>query len=182
MNGKVNIVFGFIYLAMTALLGPVLLVPQLGANLKTMGDTAQVVDKVQEGLRNDFKGFKGANSPNKVIGQATVSIFNFTKNSKNLSLLAGGPHAHGNLEALLNIAAGVVLLTLAIPANFKKLLSILFLIGAVFHSGMLYLGGVFGLMWAYNFTIIGVIALLAGLVFAGIASIIGIKDMKQSAG
>lgn len=173
MNGKINIVFGFIYLALTALLGPVLLVPQLGASIKAIGDTAQVVSKVQEGLQNDFKG---TDNPNKVIGQAAVSIFSYARDAKNLSLLAGGPHAHGNLEALLNIAAGLVLLSLAIPANFKKLLSITFLVGAVFHSGMLYLGGVFGMMWAYNFTIIGVIAILSGLVLTGVASMIGIKQ------
>jgi len=78
----------------------------------------------------------------------------------------------------LNIAAGLVLLTLAIPASYKTLLSLLFLIGAVMHSGMLYLIAVFGLRWAGNLTIIGVVALIAALFLTGIASIFGIKKAE----
>ncbi len=170
MNGKINIIFGFIYLAFTALLGPTLLVPQLGKNAQSLNNTAALVEKVREGAQNDFKGTDG---PDKVIAPAVVSIFDYIKTSK---LSAKGAHVHGNLEALLNIVAGLVLLTLAIPANFKTLLSIMFLVGAVFHSGMLYLGGVFHMYWAYNFTVIGAIAIIVGLIGMGIASFIGIKQ------
>ena len=165
MNGKINIIFGFIYLAFTAVLGPTLLVPQLGKNAQSLDNTAALVEKVREGAQGDFKGAD--------IAPAVVSIFDYMKTSK---LSAKGAHVHGNLEALLNIVAGLVLLTLAIPANFKTLLSIMFLVGAVFHSGMLYLGGVFHMYWAYNFTVIGAIAIIVGLLGMGIASFIGIKQ------
>ena len=165
MNGKINIIFGFIYLAFTAVLGPTLLVPQLGKNAQSLDNTAALVEKVREGAQGDFKGAD--------IAPAVVSIFDYMKTSK---LSAKGAHVHGNLEALLNIVAGLVLLTLAIPANFKTLLSIMFLVGAVFHSGMLYLGGVFHMYWAYNFTVIGAIAIIVGLLGMGVASFIGIKQ------
>lgn len=170
MNGKINIIFGFIYLAFTAVLGPAVLIPQLGKNAQSLNNTAAVVEKVREGVQNDFQGIE---TPDKVIAPAVVSIFDYIKTSK---LSAKGAHAHGNLEALLNIVAGLVLLTLAIPANFKTLISIMFLVGAVFHSGMLYLGGVFHMYWAYNFPVIGVIAIIAGLALMGIACFIGIKQ------
>ena len=165
MNGKINIIFGFIYLAFTAVLGPAVLIPQLGKNAQSLNNTAALVEKVREGAQGDFKGAD--------IAPAVVSIFDYIKTSK---LSAKGAHVHGNLESLLNIVAGLVLLTLAIPANFKTLLSIMFLVGAVFHSGMLYLGGVFQMYWAYNFTVIGAIAIIVGLLGMGIASLIGLKQ------
>jgi len=165
MNGKINIIFGFIYLAFTAVLGPAVLVPQLGKNAQSLNNTAALVEKVREGAQGDFKGAD--------IAPAVVSIFDYIKTSK---LSAKGAHVHGNLESLLNIVAGLVLLTLAIPANFKTLLSIMFLVGAVFHSGMLYLGGVFHMYWAYNLTPIGAIAIIVGLLGMGAASFIGLKQ------
>lgn len=173
MNGKINIIFGFIYLAFTAVLGPALLIPQLEKISQSLKNTAAVVEKVREGVQNDFQGIE---TPDKVIAPAVVSIFDYIKTSK---VSGKGVHAHGNLEAMLNIVAGLVLITLAIPANFKTLLSTLFLVGAVFHSGMLYLGGVFGMAWAYNFAVIGVIAIIAGLSLMGIACFIGIKQTQN---
>ncbi len=73
----------------------------------------------------------------------------------------------------------MVLLSLAIPANFKALLSIIFLVGALFHSGMLYLGSVFHMYWAFNLTLIGAIAIIAGLVGMAIASFAGLKNAKD---
>ena len=88
-------------------------------------------------------------------------------------------HSHGNLEALLNIVAGFILLSLVIPGPFKALLSLLFILGAVFHSGMLYLGMVFGQSWAFKLLLVGEISLLAGLVLMGVAAVIGIKKPSQ---
>lgn len=166
MNGKINIVFGFIYFACTALLGPTVLVPQFYKNMKSFNDTGAVVEKVREGAQGDFKGAD--------IAPAVVSIFDYMKTSAVPPAKAA--HVHGNLESLLNIVAGFILLTLAIPANFKTLLSIVFLIGAVFHSGMLYLGGVFHMYWAYNLAPIGAIAIIVGLLGMGVASFIGLKQ------
>ena len=173
MNGKINIIFGFFYFAFTAVLGPALLVPHLGKNTQVMNETAQAVDKVRTEVQDNFKG---VDNPDAVIAPAVVSIFDYLK----VQRIAGkGAHSHGNLEALLNIVVGFILLTLAIPSNFKALLSLLFLLGAVFHSGMLYLGGIFGMAWAYNLTTIGAIAIIAGLVFMGVAAITGIKQSNS---
>lgn len=160
MNGKINIIFGFIYFAFTALLGPTMLIPHFGITKQAMDKAIQTVDKAKQEAQPS------------ATAEAMADILDYLKVEKPS---VKGAHSHGNLEALLNIAVGVVLLSLAIPTNFKKLLSIIFLVGAVFHSGMLYLGGVFHLYWAYNFTIIGAIAILAGLMGMGIASIIGIN-------
>jgi len=165
MNGKINIIFGFIYFALTAVLGPTMLVPHMGVSMQAMKTASQAVDKVKEDVQ------KGNQNPD--YAGALSGIMDYLKSEKTPGK---GAHAHGNLEALLNIAVGLVLITLAIPVNFKTLLSIIFLVGAVFHSGMLYLGGIFHMYWAYNFTIIGAIAIIAGLVGMGIASFIGIKQ------
>ena len=87
MNGKINIIFGFIYLAFTAVLGPAVLVPQLGKNAQSLNNTAALVEKVREGAQGDFKGAD--------IAPAVVSIFDYIKTSK---LSAKGAHVHGNLR------------------------------------------------------------------------------------
>ena len=171
MNGKCNIVFGFIYLAFTALLGPAMLLPQGAVRMQAMNDTKQAIEKVKEDIQ------KGTVTTSNSSASAVVSMFDYLKSQGSS---AKAPHVHGNLEALLNITAGVVLLSLAIPANFKSLLSIIFLVGAVFHSGMLYLGGVFGIYLAYKLTSIGAIAIVAGLLLMGGAAMIGIKEKVVS--
>lgn len=170
MNGKVNIVFGLIYLTFTALLGPVLLIPEKGANFQQMMEVGKAVDAVKDEMKTGEPSAK-------TIAPAVAGMMDYLRSAGRTSFLAS-VHAHGNLESLLNIAAGLVLLTLAIPASYKTLLSLLFLIGAVMHSGMLYLIAVFGLRWAGNLTIIGVVALIAALFLTGIASIFGIKKAE----
>ena len=172
MNGKINIVFGFIYFAATAVLGPVLLVPGKGQIGAALVDTTKKVEIVREGMET---GFAGIEDPSMTIAPAVVGIMEHIQSEKKLGFVGSAAHAHGNLEALLNIAAGVVLLMLAIPAAYKKLLSLLFIIGACFHSGMLYLAAVFGLGWATNLTLIGAIALVSGLLLMGAASAVGIR-------
>jgi hypothetical protein len=89
--------------------------------------------------------------------------------------IKGGPHAHGNLEALLNIAVGVVLGLLTVAPWWKEAISWLFIGGALLHSGILYLGVVLGQGWAWAVlnTGIGPLMLLAGLLLAGVASVRG---------
>lgn len=174
LNGKINVIFGFIYLAATAVLGPTVLVPNLYGNLGQLEEAGKAVETVRQGTTNDFQGVK---NPDTVIGDAVVKSFDFNKGRLyTVSLIAGGVHAHGNLEALLNIVAGVVLLSLAIPATYKSLLSIIFLVGALFHSGMLYLAQIFNQAWAWNLTSIGAYAILAGLILLGVASAVGLKQ------
>jgi uncharacterized membrane protein YgdD (TMEM256/DUF423 family) len=172
MSGKVNIVFGFIYLSTTAVLGPVLLVPGKGEIGQIFNSTVQAVENIHEEVETS----SSAEAQEKSTARAVVSIMDYLKAEKSLGFISSAAHAHGNLEALLNIAVGIVLLLLVIPANYKTLLSLLFILGAVLHSGMLYLAAVFGQAWAANLTLIGAIAIVAGLVLMGVASIVGIKQ------
>ena len=95
--------------------------------------------------------------------------------------IKGGPHAHGNLEAMLNIVVGLVLLVLTIGVRFKQIISAIFIVGTLLHSGVLYLGVVFEMGWAFTVlgTGIGPVLILLGLVLAGIASVIGIPNKAE---
>ncbi len=169
MSGKINMVFGFFYLTLTAVLGPAYLVPQLYENRAVMEEAGKAVADLKSSL--DAGAGAGVNLEEKGSA-ALVKAFEALKRQH---VNGKSAHSHGNLEALLNIVAGFVLLTLAIPGSFRALLTILFLMGAVFHSGMLYLGMVFGIGWAFKLLILGEVSLLAGLVLMGVAVIIGIK-------
>ena len=91
--------------------------------------------------------------------------------------IKGGPHAHGNLEALLNIVIGVLIDFLVVGTAWKEAISWLFIGGAVLHSGMLYLGTVLGQGWAWAVlnTGLGGLMILAGLLVAGAASVKGFE-------
>lgn len=169
MSGKINMVFGFFYLTITAVLGPAYLVPQLYAGRAVMEDAGKAVSEVKSAMGS---GAHDAASLAEKDSTALVKLFNAVQ-KQNINGKAA--HSHGNLEALLNIVAGFVLLTLAIPGSFKALITVLFLAGAVFHSGMLYLGMVFGVGWAFKLLIVGEVSLLAGLFLTGVAVIIGAK-------
>jgi len=76
-------------------------------------------------------------------------------------------HAHGNLESVLNIVIGYLLCRLALEGWIAKAVSWLLIVGALFHSGMLYLAG-FGVGFAGNLTIIGALSLVASMLLMGI--------------
>jgi len=77
--------------------------------------------------------------------------------------LLGTAHSHGNLEALLNIIFGYLICRLADPsAILTKVASILLIVGAVFHSGTIYLAGA-GLDFALTFTLVGAISMVLGV-------------------
>ena len=69
MSGKVNIVFGFIYLATTAVLGPVLLVPGGGYIAQTFNTMVEAVEKVSEGVKEE----PFAEALDETTGRAVVS-------------------------------------------------------------------------------------------------------------
>ena len=48
MNGKINIIFGFIYFAFTAVLGPTMLIPHFGITKQAMDKAVQAVDKAKQ--------------------------------------------------------------------------------------------------------------------------------------
>jgi len=68
-------------------------------------------------------------------------------------------HAHGNLESFLNIVIGYLICQME-ESPILQVVSILLLIGAIFHSGMLYIGGL-GLEGAVDIAVIGAISLVA---------------------
>jgi len=74
-------------------------------------------------------------------------------------------HAHGNLESVLNIIIGYLLCRLSLDVWLARAVSVLLMVGALFHSGMLYLGGIgmltgSGLVAAFNLTIVGAVSLI----------------------
>ena len=184
MIGKKNIVFGFIYLVFTAALGPVMvnMYADFGA---AVADKQQSVGRLQALKENQFEEDLEPLSAEQIAQANTDGILGLNKlinTEMAIDGIKGGPHAHGNLESVLNILAGLLICFLAVATWLKQLISWLFLVGAVMHSGMLYLSTVFGWVWANSLleTAIGPICVLAGLLVAGIAAAIGFKPEAQA--
>ena len=178
MVGKKNIVFGLIYFIATAALGMV-----MSNNLADVGEAQGAkAEKMSTLEQNVQSGFMTADQPSAVTGKAVLALNNYLKvENEKINSIKGGPHTHGNLESMANIVIGLLLMFLAVPSAFKQVISWLFIIAAVFHSGMLYLAVVFGQGWAMTVlgTGIGPIALLAGLLLAGIAAFMGLRPQPQ---
>ena len=177
MIGKKNIVFGFIYLALTAALGGVM-IEMYEDYGKAALEKQGTVGRLQSLKGNNFEEELEPLNAMQIAQANTDGILSINKlNNTELSIdmIKGGPHAHGNLEALLNIAVGVVLCFLAIGAVVKQIISWLFIIGTLLHSGMLYLERVFDVSWAATIsnTGIGPYMILAGLLLTGIVAIKG---------
>jgi len=182
MVGKNNIVFGFLFLATTAALGPLMVIKyeDWGA---ANGEKQLVVGKLQQLKAGDYaedpetleeltaKQLAIANSES-IIAMNKVGAVEF-----NIDSIKGGPHAHGNLESLLNIVVGLTLCFIAAPRRLKQVASWMFIIGTVMHSGLLYLERVFMLPWASTVlkTGIGPALILLGLVFVGALAAKGFK-------
>lgn len=182
MVGKKNIVFGFLFLATTAALGPLMVLKyeDWGA---ANGEKQVVVGKLQQFRAGNYaedpetldelmpKQLATANSE-AILAMNKVGAIEF-----GIDYIKGGPHAHGNLEALLNIVVGIVLCFIAAPLMLKQAVSLLFLAGTLLHSGLLYLERVFDMAWAGVLlsTGVGPVLLLVGLVLAGALAAKGFK-------
>ena len=184
MNGKINIVFGFLYLFFTAALGPVMvnMYEDYGA---AAGEKQQTVGRLQALNENEFEEELETLSADQIARANTAGILSLNKllnTEASIDSIKGGPHAHGNLESLLNIAVGLVLGILVIKAWLKHVIAWLFIIGTLMHSGMLYLSTVFGLSWANGLleTGIGPVCILAGLLITGISCIFGLKHEQRA--
>jgi len=182
MTGKCNIVFGFLYLVLTAALGPVMVNNLPDVNAAGASKQAAMAP-LQLAADSDFENQETlepmtADEIARANSKALLALNTQLNAQLPNTAIKGGPHAHGNLEALLNIAVGVVLLMLTIGTRFKQVISFLFIVGTLLHSGVLYLGVVFSMGWAFTVlgTGIGPVMILAGLLLAGVASIMGIKD------
>ena len=180
MIGKKNIVFGFLYLVLTAALGPLMvnMYEDFGA---AMVDKQQSVGRLQALQENEFEEDLEPLSAEQIAQANTAGILGLNKLMNTelpIDSIKGGAHAHGNLEALLNIVVGLVISMLAVAVWLKQLVSWLFIVGTVMHSGMLYLSTVFEFAWAETLlqTGIGPVCILLGLLTAGVASFIGFNE------
>ena len=172
MGGKKNVVFGLFYLVLTALLGPYMVVTYFGplqaeeqAHAAAVGELTRAVETGVDGQIAQAQS------------DAILSLNRQQTAAGPIDQIKGGPHAHGNLEALLNIVIGVLIGFLVVGTAWKEAISWLFIGGAVLHSGMLYLGTVLGQGWAWAVlnTGLGGLMILAGLLVAGAASVKGFE-------
>jgi hypothetical protein len=183
MIGKKNIVFGFLFLALTAALGPYMVVKLAptedqaeDARVEATGKLAAVV----QGNYDDPETLEAITTDklSKLNSEAILGINKQINAEAPLDAVKSGPHTHGNLESLLNIVVGVVLCFVTCKkAWMKQIISWLFIAGALLHSGMLYLVVVFNQGWAGQVlgTGVGPIMILLGLVLAGVAAAVGFR-------
>ena len=174
MIGKKNIVFGFLFLVTTAALGP-LMVQKYETVFTVLAEKQQTVGRLQSLSVNEFEEELEALSDGAIARANTAGILTLNKllNAQyDINFIRGGPHAHGNLESMLNIVVGVVLCFLALSPLVKQVISWMFIVGTLLHSGAAYLGTVFGLGWANAIlqTGVGPGLILLGLLIMGIAS------------
>jgi hypothetical protein len=172
MGGKKNVVFGLFYLVLTALLGPYMITTYFGPLQEATTAHKAAVGELTSAVEAGVEG--------QVLRAQTDAILTLDRQraaAEPIEDIKGGPHAHGNLEALLNIVVGIVLGFLVVGPAWKEAISWLFIGGTVLHSGMLYLGTVLGQGWAWGVlgTGAGPMMLLAGLLVAGAASLKGFE-------
>lgn len=183
MIGKKNIVFGFLYLVLTAALGPMMIVKHFPAVGDAEAAKQEQLGKLQQGVGNDFMDDNlEPMKPAQVDKLNAMSILSLSSRINADQPVAGvrNAHAHGNLEALLNIAAGFLLCFVAISRKFKQVISWTFIAGALLHSGLLYLAQGLRVEWIAPLmgspvASLGPLLVLAGLVMAGVAALIGFR-------
>ncbi|MFO7593870.1 MAG: hypothetical protein R6X15_07515 [Pseudomonadota bacterium] len=177
MIGKKNVVFGFIYLVFTAALGPYMLSTLYGDFTAASAEKQQQMAQLAQARTDGFELELEPLESEEIARMNTDGLLSMNKadNARMpIDTIKGGPHAHGNLEALLNVVAGIVLGFIAVAAWFKQLISWVFILGALLHSGLLYLRA-FNIEWAGSLlnTGIGPILVLLGFLLIGVAAAIG---------
>lgn len=191
MIGKKNVVFGFFYLVLTASLGPYMILKHYDDVASSEAAKQQKVGALQQardsGYEVDLEKMN-AEQIAKANADALLALSARLNSRMPIDEIKGGPHSHGNLEAMLNILVGVVLCFLAAPVALKQAISWLFIVGALGHSGLLYLAVAVQLPWAGDllggwFGYIGPSLILIGLLLTGIATVMGfngslVKDNK----
>ena len=180
MVGKKNIVFGFIYLVLTASLG-VVMVNMYEDFGKAVQEKQTSVGRLQQLKENGYEENLDALSAEQIAKANTDGILSINKifnTEMAIDSIKGGAHAHGNLEALLNIVVGIALCFISAAVWLKQLISGLFILGTILHSGMFYLGVVFEMGWAGQVleTGAGPVMILAGLLLMGIVSFTNFKS------
>lgn len=180
MIGKKNVVFGFLLLVVTAALGPYMVIKYVPGVTEAGAVKQEKVGRLQQLQENNFEEDLQA-LPTEALAKANtdgILALNLLYNAQApIDAIKSGPHAHGNLEALLNIAAGITLCFIAVAPLFKQIISWLFIVGTLLHSGVLYLVVVLDQYWALPIMNLGIgpVLVLAALVSIGIAAFIGFK-------
>ena len=175
MIGKKNIVFGFLYLVFTAALGPYM-VNMYEGYMAANADKQQALARLQQLKAADY-----AEDPEtleevtamdlaKADAEAILALNRLGNEEFAIDFIKGGPHAHGNLESVLNILAGLALTFMAAPRLAKQLVSWLFILGALLHSGGLYLQRVFMLPVPDAVTGLGAVLVLLALLLLGLTA------------
>lgn len=180
MIGKKNVVFGFLMLVVTAALGPYMAVKLVPGVDEARVLKQEKVGRLQQLQENNFEEDLQALPTDAVAKANTAGILalNLLYNAQApIDAIKSGPHAHGNLEALLNIAAGIALCFIAVAPLFKHIISWLFILGALLHSGVLYLVVALDQYWVLPVmkSGIGPVLVLAALLSIGVAAFIGFK-------
>jgi hypothetical protein len=176
MIGKKNIAFGFLYLVITASLGPYMIVKLLPERAAALAEKQETVGRLQSLKTNNFEEDLVPLKPEAIAKANTLGILslNLLVNVDNARDMTRTAHVHGNLESVLNILAGLALCFIAIGKLFKQIISWLFISGALLHSGSMILLS-FGMDWALMTLRIGPFLVLAALLCMGIATVIGFK-------
>jgi len=177
MIGKKNVVFGFLYLVFTASLGPYMLVNYFGDFSAASAEKQQEMAKLAQARTDGYELNLDPLSAEQIAKMNTDGLLAMNKadNARApIDAIKGGPHAHGNLESLLNVVAGIALCFIAVASWFKQIISWVFILGALLHSGMLYLSA-FNVAWGETLlnTGIGPVLVLLGFLLIGIAAAIG---------
>ncbi|MDH5230855.1 MAG: hypothetical protein OEZ58_00865 [Gammaproteobacteria bacterium] len=174
MVGKKNIVFGFAFLIFTAALGPLMIsmYEDWGA---AFGEKQNHVGRLQQLKTDSFEEDLEALSADQIAKANTDGVLSLNKLinvETEIDMIKGGPHAHGNLEALLNIVVGLVLCFVSASLLVKQTISWVFIAGTVMHSGLLYLERVFGFTWLSGNPIMGIgpVLLLLGLLLMALVT------------
>lgn len=187
MVGKKNVVFGFLFLVFTAGLGPYMILQYTPGADQAAADKQKDLGRLQSLAANEFEEELEALSAENIAKANTAGILALNKlvNARQpIDMIKSGPHAHGNLESLLNIAVGIALCFIAVSVKFKQAISWIFIIGTLMHSGVMYLGVIFQLQFAMTLlgTGIGPGLILLGLVLTGVAALMGFKgELVQDA-
>lgn len=183
MIGKKNIVFGFLFLVFTASLGPYMVKmyegwgPAYGAKQEKVGRLQQLkIDEFEEDLEP-----LNADQIARANTDGILALNKLYNTELNIDMIKGGPHAHGNLEALLNIVVGVVLLFVSASPLVKQIISWLFILGTLMHSGMLFLERALQWEFAASFlqtkiAAVGPLMLLLGLLLMALVTAKSLRD------
>lgn len=180
MIGKKNVVFGFLMLVVTAALGPYMAIKYVPGVDEARTVKQEKVGRLQQLQESNFEEDLQALPTDAIAKANTAGILalNLLYNAQApIDAIKSGPHAHGNLEALLNIAAGIALCFIAVAPLFKQIISWLFILGALLHSGVLYLVVALDQYWVLPVMKLGIgpVLVLAALLSIGVAAFMGFK-------